>query len=46
VCGTPNEIFENGDPIYQSVNYISLIPILIKEIQTIKAILKRYNLNV
>jgi hypothetical protein len=45
VNGKPNDIFpDSGDPKYQSVNYQSLIPVLIKEIQEIKTILKNNNI--
>ena len=37
VTGNKDEVDENGEPLYQSINYIGLIGILVKEIQNIKS---------
>jgi hypothetical protein len=41
VNGTRDDVFENGEPNLQTVNYIGLIPLLVREIQELK---KKINL--
>jgi hypothetical protein len=36
VNGTRDDVFENGEPNLQTVNYIGLIPLLVREIQELK----------
>ena len=40
VSGNKDEVDENGEPVYQSINYIGLIGILVKEIQNMKTEIK------
>lgn len=37
VTGQPNAVDENGKPVYQQVDYTSLVPLLIAEIQSLRA---------
>lgn len=37
VTGKPNAVDENGNPIYQQIDYSALVPLLLAEIQSLRA---------
>ena len=37
VCGQKDAVDENGNPIYQQVDYTTLVPLLVAEIQSLRA---------
>lgn len=37
VCGQKDAVDENGNPVYQQVDYTTLVPLLIAEIQSLRA---------
>jgi hypothetical protein len=37
VTGQPNAVDEKGKPIYQQVDYSSMVPLLIAELQSLRA---------
>ena len=41
VNGYKDDVNDNGEPIYQSLNYQGIIPILVKEIQDLKRVVKK-----
>ena len=37
MTGQPNAVDENGNPIYQQIDYSALVPLLLAEIQSLHA---------